>query len=261
MTSKEAINKIKHLLFGAQTFGMLKTKDGVELKIEGDVELKKEVYVITADGELPAGDKDYEMEDGMLIKIKEGLIDRIDYPKTETETEVVEEELETDTEVDEETMGEHEDEEVKMVTAELIDGTIVETDTEELKVGDALFVLTAEGRVEAPDSVHETTDGKMVTTEAGIVVKIEEKVEETVTEEELNFDELLEVFTAGFTHLNSELKVLKDDYKNLTENFKRFSAEPVTDRLYNNPKGEYVKQLNESKFSKLEALAALKNKK
>ena len=204
MTSKEAIEKIKHLLFGSQTFGMLKTKEGVELKVEGDVELEKAIYIITEDGELPAADGDYEMEDNMVIKVKDGMVDKIDYTKVEEEEVMEDEKPMEDEEVMEDVVEEKIDEEVKMVTAELVDGTIVESDTEELKVGDALFVLTEEGRVEAPDSVHETSEGKLITTENGIVVKIEDKVAEVEddsieveveVEEELNFAEMLEVFT------------------------------------------------------------------
>lgn len=262
MTSKEAIERIKHLLFGAQSFGMLKTKDGVELKVEGDVELSKAVYIITPDGELPAADADYEMEDGMLLKVKEGMIDNITYPKVEDETEVKVEVEAEDAMVDEVKV----DEEVKMVSAELIDGTIVENDAEELQVGDALFVVTEEGRQPAPDSVHETTEGKLITTEGGLIVKIEDKpaeeikVDETVTEE-LNFDELLEVFTVGFNHLRGELDVLKESYDNLQANFNKFSAEPAGEKLYSTHKQEYVNEKRAQEFSKLEALKALKQKK
>ncbi len=261
MTSKEAIEKIKHLLFGSETFGMLKTKDGVEMKVEGDVELEKTIYIVTPDGEMPAADGDYEMEDEMVIKVKEGMIDRIDYKKVEEEVMEEhddEESMKDDEEKLEDVVEEKIDEEVKMVTAELIDGTIVESDTEELKEGDALFVVTEEGRVEVPDAVHETSDGKLVTTLDGIVVKIEEKVEVEV-EEELNFSELLETFTQGFNHLTNELNVLRENYDTLQENFNKFSAEPAGERLYNN-RSEFIKARKEQQFSKLEALAALKNK-
>jgi len=262
MTSKEAIEKIKQLLFGSETFGMLKTKEGVELKIEGDVELEKAIYIITPDGELPAEDKEYEMEDGMKIRVKEGLVDAIDYQRVEDEVDM--EETEKEKVEDENEMAEHGDEEVKMVTAELVDGTIVETDTEELKVGDSLFVVTEEGRTPAPDSDHETKDGKIVTTEDGIVVKIEEKVEveETVeVEEELNFGELLETFTEAFNKLNSELNVMREEFDTMRENFNKFSAEPAGERIFTNKHKEMVKNKKEQQFSKLEALAALRRNK
>ena len=256
MNSKEAIEKIKKLLFGeAATFGYLKTKEGVEMQVEGDVELEKEIYIITPDGNIPAEEGEYEMEDGMKVKVKEGLIDTIDYAGGKDK----EEEMETEVEVTEE--------ETTMVSAELIDGTLVETDTEELAVGDALFVVTEEGRTEAPDGDHETTDGKIVTVLDGVVTAIEDKVEEVVEEEMTteetteteSFDELLEVFTAGFNHLSSELNVMREEYDKLREDFSKFSAEPAGERLYFNTQ-DYAKELKTKKHNKLDALRALKNK-
>ena len=134
MTSKEAIDKIKHLLFGQQSFSLMKTKEGVEMQIEGDVELEKEIYIITPDGMLPAEEGDYEMEDGMKIKVEAGKVKSMDYKDYE--------EKEMEEIVDDEMMEEKDDEtkmmdddETKMVSVELIDGTMVETDTEELPDG------------------------------------------------------------------------------------------------------------------------------
>jgi hypothetical protein len=260
MNSKEAIAKIKQLLFGAETFGYLKTKDGVEMQIEGEVELEKEIYIITPDGNIPAEEGDYEMEDGLKVKVKEGLIDAIDYAGAEHEDE---EEMETEEEVEIEAEAEVTEDEVKMVSAELIDGTIVETDTEELKVGDALFVVTEEGRVAAPDGNHETTDGLVVTVEDGIVKEIETKVvEEEVelsTETTEGIDELLEVFTEGFTKLNNELNVIREEYTKLSESFNKFSAEPAGERQYFNT-ADYAKTLKAEKINKLQALRGIKNK-
>ena len=251
MNSKEAIEKIKKLLFGeAATFGYLKTKEGVEMQVEGDVELEKEIYIITPDGNIPAEEGEYEMEDGMKVKVKEGLIDTIDYAGGKDK----EEEMETEVEVTEE--------ETTMVSAELIDGTIVETDTEELKVGDALFVVTEEGRTEAPDGDHETSEGDIISVVDGVITEIKAKVEEEVEVElstETELDELLEVFTAGFNHLNSELNAIREEYDKLRENFNKFSAEPAGERQYFNTQ-DYVKELKTKKLDKLQALRQLRNK-
>lgn len=248
MTSKEAIEKIKHLLFGQQAFSLLKSTDGVEMKIDGDVELEKEIYIITPNGELPAPEGEYKMEDGMIVKVKEGKVDRIDYETDEVKEEVVEE-----TEL-EEHEGEDKEEETKLAEAELIDGTIVETDGE-LVAGVELYVRTDEGRQPAPDGDHETVDGKVVSVADGKIVEIKEK---EVVEEDLNMDELLEVFTAGFNHLSNELDIIKEKYETMRGEFQQFSAEPAAERQYINK--EYVDRLKEQKFSKLEALKALKNK-
>ena len=259
MNSKDAIDRIKKLLFGEETFGTHKTKEGVEMTVEGDVELGKEIYIVTPDGNIPAGEGDYEMEDGMKVKVKEGMIEKIDYDGAEAEIEVEEEETMEDEK--EEDMGYDDKEEEKMVKAELIDGTIVESDTDELKVGDALFVVTEEGRTAAPSGEHETTEGNIVVVEDGIITEIKEKVEEVVeemaTEETESFDELLEVFTAGFNHLSSELNVMREEYDKLREDFQKFSAEPAGERQFFNTQ-DYAKTKNAKKVEKLNALRALK---
>lgn len=260
MTSNEAILKIRNLLFGSDKFSALKTKDGVEMKVEGDVEMGKKLYVVTPEGELPAPEDTFEFEDGMKLMIGEdGEIVKIDYIDVEEMEDHDDEEKMEDQE--EEDMMEEKDEEVKMVEAELIDGTIVETETDELKVGDKLQVRTEEGLVDAPDAVHETTDGKLIETVDSVVVKIEDKeVLEEVEEEEVNFNEMLEVFTAGFNHLNTELELMREKYDNLQENFSKFSAEPAGERVRNH-REEYMDALKSQKFQRLEQLKAMKTKK
>lgn len=157
MTSTEAINRIKNLLFSKQSFGLMKTDDGTEVTFDGELEVEKEIYIITPNGEIPAPEGKILMEDGLEVEVKDGKITSMNYP----------------TNVEEE----------KMVQAELIDGTIVETDTDEIKVGDKLFVITPEGRSEAPNGEHPTKDGKVVVVLDGIVTEIKEALEDTVVEE------------------------------------------------------------------------------
>lgn len=64
----------------------------------------------------------------------------------------------------------------------LVDGTIVVFEGEELAAGMLLNVKGEEGIVPAPDGVHETTTGLLVTTKDGVVEMIETK-EETAVEE------------------------------------------------------------------------------
>ena len=246
MTSSEALLKIRHLLFGKNQFASLKTLDGVELTIEGDVELEKEIYIITPDGEIPAPEGEFQLEDGLKLRIKDGKVEKIDY----TEQEVKDEE-----EVMEEEEVKVEEEKVEMVSAELIDGTIVETEGD-LVEGAELYVVTEEGKTIAPDGSHETVEGKIVVVEDGKIKEVKDK-EEVVVEEEISFDEMLEVFTEGFNHLTNELNTIKERYDELRVEFSKFSAEPAAERQYING---YVAEQKQMKFSKLEQLAQLKNK-
>ena len=74
-----------------------------------------------------------------------------------------------------------EKQEVKMETATLVDGTIIEWEGE-LAVGTAIFVQTGEGLIPAPDSVHQVEGGMLVTTEGGIVTEIVEVEQEVEVE-------------------------------------------------------------------------------
>lgn len=69
--------------------------------------------------------------------------------------------------------------------AKLIDGTEIRVEGEELIEGAAIYVVTEEGDIPAPDGVHELEDGTKVETKDGMVASIEvkEEAEEEVEEE------------------------------------------------------------------------------
>jgi preprotein translocase subunit YajC len=105
--------------------------------------------------------------------------------------------------------SEEKTEEVKMETATLVDGTIIEWEGE-LAVGTAIFVQTGEGLIPAPDSVHQVEGGMLVTTEGGIVteiVEIEEEVEVEVAATEFatveSFNSLLDKFNEVVARLEA----------------------------------------------------------
>ena len=142
--------------------------------------------------------------------------------------------------------------------AELIDGTIVETEGEELKVGDSLFISTEDGKTAAPDGDHETADGRVISVLDGVITDIQVKEVSEDEGEEVSFDEILEVFTEAFNKLNNELEVMKEEYGKLNEKFNKFSAEPAGERLY--VRQEYRETVKSKKMDKLTALAQLRNK-
>lgn len=67
-------------------------------------------------------------------------------------------------------------EEVKMESAVLTDGTVIKWDGT-LAVGSAILVETAEGDIAAPDATHEIEGGTLVTTVGGVVTEIVEPAE------------------------------------------------------------------------------------
>ena len=98
--------------------------------------------------------------------------------------------------------------------ATLTDGTQVVFEGEAPAVGGTLNVVAAEGQVPAPDGVHETESGLVITTADGIITDIQEKAMEEPTEEEAAAEfASLEQFDA----LRAENEALRNDINNLKE--------------------------------------------
>lgn len=66
----------------------------------------------------------------------------------------------------------------------LVDGTIVKYEGDAPMEGAPLIVVTPEGEVPAPDGVHETDSGLLISTQDGVIVSIEEKEMEAPVVEE-----------------------------------------------------------------------------
>jgi hypothetical protein len=76
-------------------------------------------------------------------------------------------------------------EDVKKEFAKLADGTEIRIEGDELAVGSAIYVVSEEGDIPAPDGVHILEDGSEVRTEGGLIaeIKVAEEAEEEVVEE------------------------------------------------------------------------------
>lgn len=60
-------------------------KDGTSLFIDGNLEEGTKIYVITSEGNIPLPDGTYELEDGMMIAVEEGVITSVQEPVGEEE--------------------------------------------------------------------------------------------------------------------------------------------------------------------------------
>ena len=251
MNSRDAIDAIKGLLgFKSHSFGMVKSIDGAEFRYE-NMELDSPIYVITDEGEIPAPEGTYELEDGMVIGVREGFIKKLDISRMKSDEDKMEEDKVEDDKMMEDST------EVKMVEAELIDGTLVEVEGEELVVGAKLMVKTEEGLVVPPDADHETKSGMLITTKDGIITEIKEKVMEEELETEVSVEEMASVLKDVVEKMTSEITSLKNKNAELESKFSTFSAEPAGKPMVDR-KGFIEYKLSEQ-VSKLEQLAKLKN--
>ena len=151
--------------------------------------------------------------------------------------------------------------EVTLAEAELLDGTKVMVEGD-LEPGNILLVDGGEGAepLKAPEGVHETTDGKLITVDAeGVIISVEDKpAEEEVTQEaELSEDLVSQVVTALKPSLD-RLNEMADELNNLKAQFSAFKDEPAGSKITNNL-NENNKQTDSVIEAKLRKLKAIRN--
>jgi hypothetical protein len=139
MNYQDAIRRINKLL-GLYKFNSYKIKEnGNEIITEGDLSVGEPIYIINKDGQIPAPDGEFELEDTTKITIKDGLVQKINYDNMEQKQNFVE--------------------------AMLKDGTVVKSPT--FDVGEEVKIVSPDGAEQpAPDGEHELklkdTEGKEV---------------------------------------------------------------------------------------------------
>jgi hypothetical protein len=176
--------------------------------------------------------------------------------------------------------------EESFLDAKLEDGTVVRVEGEELVEGAAVFVVTEEGDVPAPDAVHTLEDGTKVETKEGVVVKIEkfedEEVKEEVKEEEkVEMEEeivtevpeevavvaepVVEAIVEAIVPvleevkaLADEMKKMKEDYEKMKNDFSSFKKEPAGKKITNGVSANFNKTAD-ALDNKVAAILAMRN--
>lgn len=170
--------------------------------------------------------------------------------------------------------------ETKMAEATLVDGTEVYTEGE-LQPGAILFVRAGEGVSEdpfAPEGMHETTDGKMITVgengeitsiedkaaeapEAEVTIEAEEEVKVEVPEEAAPaVEEIVEAIAELIQPQTEVIEELKKELDMLKERFNKVAGEPAAKPIRNTFSENKV--IRDQEFAKrMEALAAIRKSK
>lgn len=224
MTVQDAIKKINKL-FGFQKFNSLKLKDTEqELILEKGLTVGEPVYMILPNGQLPAKDGEYVLEDSTKIKIQDGKVHEIKYDM--------------------------ENKDQKFVEAKLKDGTVVESNT--FDVGEEVSIVSPDGKKSpAPDGEHELSlkdsSGnenvfRIITKDGKIVERL--NVEEKSPEEmgmlpelsegnDIIEDEFKKKMIEKMEALFEKIEKMASDYEEMKNKVAKFSKEPA---------GEPVKQ-------------------
>jgi hypothetical protein len=155
-------------------------------------------------------------------------------------------------------LGFSDEAEIEMASALLVDGTEIQWEGE-LAVGTALFVVTNEGAIPAPDATHEVEGGMLVTTEGGLVTEIVEPAEEeVVVEEELSAEfATVEAFETAIAELKEAIADLNSKMEKYGEKFAAqgeavLKAVDLVEAIADLPSAEPVKK-DEVKLSKKDA--------
>ena len=230
MTYQDAIRKINKLL-GLNKFSSYKLKDSEsELILEGDLAVDEPVYVLTSNGQLPAQDGEYELDDTTKIKIEDGKVQEIKY------------DMETKTE--------------NFVEAMLKDGTVVKSPT--FDVGEDVKIVSADGKeTPAPDGEHElalkdsegeevlfkiiTKDGKIVERENVELAKENKKDVEEEMGMVPDLSEGNDIIDADFKKtIMGMLEEIKDAVKGVVKDQEEMKAKVA--KFSKEPAGQPVKQ-------------------
>lgn len=217
MNYRDAIRKINKL-FGFQKFNSYKLKDSdQELVLHNDLAVDEPIYIITDNGQLPARDGEYLLEDTTKIKIQDGKVHEIKYDMEKKES---------------------------FVEAALKDGTIVKSNT--FDVGEEVKVVSPDGKeVPAPDGEHElslkdsegkevlikiiTKDGKIVERE-NVELPMEEEMGMMPDLSEGNDiidSEFKKIMMEKLESLVSKVDSIAADYEDMKKKVSKFSKEPA----------------------------------
>lgn len=169
---------------------------------------------------------------------------------------------------------------VELAEATLVDGTVVKVEGE-LAEGKNLFVVTEEGDIPAPEGIHETADGMLVSVDAnGVITAIEEKPVEAEVEQEMfeeeapeavegpqgadfSQDDFLAQVAGLIAPLQEKIDQIGAQYDSLKHEFSSFKDEPAAERITNNltMSTESIKGHSERQDKRYETLLQIRKNK
>lgn len=166
--------------------------------------------------------------------------------------------------------------EVEMAEIKTADGEITLRYEGDLEAGKAIFVITEDGDIPAPDGNHDLEGGITISVEGGVITAIAETVAEVEAEEEVEIEmseesdlsiheELIKALSAEF---KTQIDALKLEFNKQLEdvkgNVEKFSAEPATEKTITNRNSKKVdlsyEPTDAKKKAQFERLVALRNK-
>lgn len=160
------------------------------------------------------------------------------------------------------------------VSAKLVDGTEIKVEGEELVPGAKVVVITPDAEVPAPDGIHELEDKTKVETKDGVIVSVEEAMEEDGEGEPAQEGEVPAPVNKDAAPVEEEvMSLLKDFIKKMSEkmvsmesqlesvknDFNAFKKEPAAKPIANGKTDFNKQEISDDVDAKIAAIMSLRN--
>jgi hypothetical protein len=243
--SKSAIKEIKNLMV---QFGFLKNDEGqlLSFKLEDNTILNTE--------KLEVGSKIYKINETFeQVSLEDGSYKL----KENFDIEVIDGEIKSVKEI--------------FVDAKLVDGTVVKVSGDGLVEGAKVVVVTADAEIPAPDGVHELEDGTKLETKDGVIVRIEEvlnemedgvkSLEEPAIDKPMEMSkEMMELLKEFISKMGEKVSKMEQSYSSLQDEFNSFKKQPAGKKLSDGKTEVFTKENDDVLSARIAALKSLKNK-
>jgi hypothetical protein len=236
MNSKQAINRIMTILnLTTQKFYEAKTDQGVQLKMEGELEVGGPIYVATDEGMIPAPDGTHKIEDGSELEVVDGKVSKI---KMGNDTEITEDaKVEEEKEKEDIAETNMSDVEMEFGDVKLKSGEVIRLGTDEAGIGVAVKKVGYDGTLSAiADGEYETESGKMISITGGTIDGYQDasdKEQKTEKTEEMSAVEIAQIFAQALKKFEDKLDAMEQKFTGLETKFTKFSKEPAGEKVYN----------------------------
>ena len=238
MNSKQAIDKIMKILnLTPQKFYEAKTDQGVQLKMEGELEVGSPIYVATDEGMMPAPDGTHKIEDGSELEVVDGKVSKIkmgdETDTKKTEDAKIEEEKEK-VEIADTNMSEVE---LEFGDVKLKSGEVLRLGSDDPGIGVAVKKVGYDGTLSAiADGEYETETGKIISITGGAIDGYQDasdKEQKTEKTEEMSAVQIAELFAQALKKFEVKLDAIETKFAGLETKFSKFAKEPAGEKVYN----------------------------
>lgn len=162
------------------------------------------------------------------------------------------------------------------ISAKLVDGTEIKVEGEELVPGAKVVVVTPDAEVPAPDGKHELEDKTKVETKDGVIVSVEEAIEEMgegepseegevkapVNKEVSIDDEVMGLLKDFVKKMSEKMAAMETQLESVKNDFNAFKKEPSAKPIANGKTDFNKQEINdviEDKISKIMSLRKSNN--